>query len=68
MKCDNLSISQILVLCSLVTPYGDRDIWVKFGSDSLLANDTKPLPEQMLTYHQGRSVVFTSEQFHKKCS
>ena len=34
-----------------------------FSSDS-----TKPLLEQLLTYHQRCSVVFTLEQFHEKCS
>ena len=29
------------------------DIWVNIGSgDDLLPDDTKPLPEPMLTYHQ----------------
>ena len=36
-----------------------------YGSGTALVRlDIKPLPEQMLIYHQRRSVVFTREQFY----
>ena len=44
------------------------EIWVNIGTgNGLLPDDTKPLPEPMLTYNQRCSVAFTWEQFHKKC-
>ena len=41
-----------LTHCGLVTTYGDIDL-VNIGSgNGLMPDGTKPLPEQMLTYHQ----------------
>ena len=41
-------------------------IWVSIGSgNSWLPDNTKPLPEPMLTYHQYGSVALTQDQFHK---
>ena len=41
-------------------------IWVNIGSGyGLLANNTKPLPETMLTYHQRGSVAFTWVSAHE---
>ena len=37
---------------SLVTPYGDIDRINIDSSKGLLPDGTKPLPEQMFTYHQ----------------
>ena len=45
-------IKHFLIHCGLVTPYGDK-FWVNVGSGNvLLSNDTKPSPEQMLTFHK----------------
>ena len=49
--------------CHMVT-----QIWVNIGSDNGLVPDgTKPLPEPMLTNHQGGLLAFTWGQFHWKC-
>ena len=38
---------------NLMMPYGDIYILVNTGSSNgLMPNDTKPLPEPVLTYHQ----------------
>ena len=43
-------------------------IWVNIGSDNgLLPDDTKPLPEPMLTNHQWGVMAFTWGQYHRKC-
>ena len=42
--------------CGFTTPHGN--IWVNIGSsDGLLPDDTKALPESMLTYHWSGSVA-----------
>ena len=56
-----------LTYCGLVT----TEIWVNIGwGNSLLPDidNTKPLPEAMLTYHHWCSVVFSWKQFLEKCS
>ena len=41
-------------------------IWVNIGSSNgVLLNGTKPLTEQMLTYHQWGPVTSICGQFHK---
>ena len=42
-------------------------IWVNIGSDNgLLPDDTKPLHEPMLTYHQQGRMTFILGQVHKR--
>ena len=44
------------------------EIWVNIGSgNGLMPDNTKPLPEPMLTDHQWSSVTFIIGQFHKRC-
>ena len=44
------------------------EIWVNIGSgNGLLPDNTKPLPEPMLTDHQWSPVTFILGQFHKRC-
>ena len=55
--------------CGPVMPHGNIYIWVNIGSDNGSFHDeTKPLPEPMLTKHQCRPVAFTRGQFLRKCS
>ena len=43
------------------------EIWVNIGSgNGLLPDDTKPLPEPMLTDHQWSPMTFILGQFNKK--
>ena len=56
-----------LTHCGQVTLYGDIDLGQHWLRNDLLPDDTKSLLS-ILTSHQWRSVAFTSEQFHKKCS
>ena len=45
-----------------MTPYGDTDLG---GSgNALLPDDTKPLPEPILTDHQWSPATFILGQFH----
>ena len=65
----NLSIllNNSLTLSGLVMPEGDRDLgqhWLRWW---LVAWRTKPLPEPMLTDHQGSPVTFIFGQFHNRC-
>ena len=56
-----------LTHCGLVTPYGIRDQgqhWLRWW---LVADDTKPSPEPMLTDHQWSQLTFILGQFHKRC-
>ena len=51
-----VSTQEDLTHCSLVMPY----IWVSIGSDNdLLPDDTKPLPESMMPFHQKGAVELT---------
>ena len=44
-------------------------IWDNIGSgNGLLPDDTKPIPEPMLAYHQRGFVASNWDQFPKKCS
>ena len=44
------------------------EIWVNIGSgNDLLPDDTKLLPEPMLTDHQWSPVTLILGQFHKRC-
>ena len=68
--CNNLLWldQSFLTHCSQVMPYGNIYIYiyisVNFGSDNdLLPDGTKPLPEPMLTYHQGCSVDSPESNF-----
>ena len=38
--------------CGLLMPYGDMDLGNIGSGNGLLPDGTKPLSEQMLTYHQ----------------
>ena len=44
--------------CSLVTPYGDRDIFTIASGNGLLPHSTKLLPESMLTSRQWDCLAF----------
>ena len=52
----NSGRQRVAYCCKRVTPYDDpgmtTQIWVNIGSgNGVLPDDTKPLPEPMLTYH-----------------
>ena len=58
----------VITHCDLVTPYGEIDLsWTNVDSgNSLLLDDTKPLPEPMLTNHQWGPVTSILGWFHKR--
>ena len=63
-----VSMPKGLTYCGLLMPYGDIGPGQHWLWEWLVADDTKPLPEPMLTYDQRCSMAFTWEKLHKKCS
>ena len=57
----------LLTHCSLVMPNASYNfVNICLGND-LVPYGTKPLPEQILSYHQWSLLAFTREQFQWKC-
>ena len=49
-KCASLGLNE-LTHCDFVTPYVNINLGQYWSGNGLLLDDTKPLPEPMLTYH-----------------
>ena len=58
----------LLTHCGLMTLHGGRELGQLCSGNGLLSDDSKPLPEPMLTNHWWSLGEFTRWPFHRKCA